>query len=627
MSSIRRYLPNDQYDAALNANAPSAANPFATLADLAAASGIYGGSGNMVAGVTNVTMTATSVLQFDSANPGPGGLDGLLTIDGVNNRIGMGTATPSHGLQISVGDVFVNGGNLAIGATTPSSNYKLLIATDNSDGNDHRGQRIVLGGSSVTSAAQIAGIEIRSLNTKTATGTNNYRGVDINFTAGATVGTYNMIGMRVKLDTFTDLGSATINRYIGEFLDGNQGTGKVIADVTGSGLAQWVDPNTLISTSNIYNSDDTLTGNRTLNGGGNSLTLTNLSTFSVNETSGTLELRSATGLNLVNGTGNSSNMNLTQAGTGNIAMRAVSGRITQRSGQNRIDWQGSGAGILQHLFPVINGTKSATWRDLSGTVAYLSDIPAATGDGIYDGSGTVPTTTTVTVTDTINFSGGSIGINNVPTTAAFHVVGAGSTSGTFSGIFENSNNASILQMRNDGQIRMNQGQLATGDVWMRGQSQLYPFYMDASTGRVGIRTNTPGAILDVVGSFRTTNATAVITMNTGVFIQSGANSNTANFTVSNFADGTYFTVTSDSGTGRVGIGTASPSAAYILEAIGTARFSLGVLVATTTNNSVVNVGGDVETIGGANGFIVEDRTTTQRTRIYVDNGALFTENA
>ena len=42
MSKIERYLPNDQYQAAMNANAPSAANPFLTEADLPSVTKYYG---------------------------------------------------------------------------------------------------------------------------------------------------------------------------------------------------------------------------------------------------------------------------------------------------------------------------------------------------------------------------------------------------------------------------------------------------------------------------------------------------------------------------------------------------------------------------------------------------------
>lgn len=42
MSKIERYLPNDQYQAAMNANAPSASNPFLTEADFNPATANFG---------------------------------------------------------------------------------------------------------------------------------------------------------------------------------------------------------------------------------------------------------------------------------------------------------------------------------------------------------------------------------------------------------------------------------------------------------------------------------------------------------------------------------------------------------------------------------------------------------
>ena len=43
-TNIKRNLPNDEYNAAVNANSPSAANPFATIAD---ASSIYAADGTI----------------------------------------------------------------------------------------------------------------------------------------------------------------------------------------------------------------------------------------------------------------------------------------------------------------------------------------------------------------------------------------------------------------------------------------------------------------------------------------------------------------------------------------------------------------------------------------------------
>lgn len=406
-TDISRFLPNNEYQAAIGANNPSASNVFATINDLGAlGNGIYGGSDTMQAGVTNVSMPATTKLQFDSANPGPGGLDGLLTIDSINNRIGMGTANPAYGLHMLLGDAYFSGiSKVAIGTTPPTAGYRLWIATDDSDGNNHRGQRITLGGTTSTASAQIAGIEIRSLNTKTATGTNNYRAIDTNFTGGATVGTYNLIGMRVKFNTFTNLGSATINRYIGEFLDGNEGLGKVLADVTGSGLTQWVDPNTLVTIPNtIYSADDTLAGNRIVSLGSSSLTFSGLG----------------------NAVFNNGNFTVNNIGTVSIAT----------TGPGGIDL--TTTGVVRPIDITASGDITMTAADIiladgtEGTIGHVWTQSAVTGEGgwaalptdantnIYNTDGTTGAGRAVGITDNLTFgtnllylneSASQIGIN------------------------------------------------------------------------------------------------------------------------------------------------------------------------------------------------------------------------
>lgn len=52
------------------------------------------------------------------------------------------------------------------------------------------------------------------------------------------------------------------------------------------------------------------------------------------------------------------------------------------------------------------------------------------GDGIYDGNGTIPTTTVSTITDTINFTGGNFGIGVTPT-SRLHVLGNTLLDGAF----------------------------------------------------------------------------------------------------------------------------------------------------------------------------------------------------
>ena len=89
-----------------------------------------------------------------------------------------------------------------------------------------------------------------------------------------------------------------------------------------------------------------------------------------------------------------------------------------------------------------------TLQDAAGTLAFLSDIT----DSIYTGSGTVPTTVTATITDTLNFTGGiGVGFGVVPT-ARVHVKGSGATSATFAAKFENSAATSLMVVRDDGNV-------------------------------------------------------------------------------------------------------------------------------------------------------------------------------
>jgi hypothetical protein len=61
MSQIVRYLPNDEFDAAINAASPSAANPFATMADV-------GASDTLSEVMTNGNTTGANVLDHNIAS-------------------------------------------------------------------------------------------------------------------------------------------------------------------------------------------------------------------------------------------------------------------------------------------------------------------------------------------------------------------------------------------------------------------------------------------------------------------------------------------------------------------------------------------------------------------------------
>lgn len=75
------------------------------------------------------------------------------------------------------------------------------------------------------------------------------------------------------------------------------GTASYILQTDGAGNVTWIDPSTLANT--IYNADDTLTGNRTVSGGGTfNLRFSNLSSFTVSNVSGGITLSSSSFIGL-----------------------------------------------------------------------------------------------------------------------------------------------------------------------------------------------------------------------------------------------------------------------------------------------------------------------------------------
>lgn len=66
MSKIERFLPNDQYQAAMNANAPSAANPFLTEADVTLVTRYYGSFYDTT--TQSVTSGAVKAMEFNNTD-------------------------------------------------------------------------------------------------------------------------------------------------------------------------------------------------------------------------------------------------------------------------------------------------------------------------------------------------------------------------------------------------------------------------------------------------------------------------------------------------------------------------------------------------------------------------------
>lgn len=81
----------------------------------------------------------------------------------------------------------------------------------------------------------------------------------------------------------------------------------------------------------------------------------------------------------------------------------VDGRITSRADIVLRDTVNTNNGVLTRD-PLLTTDQIWTLPDNTGTIALLSDIPPATGDGIYGGNGTIPTAVVATLTDNIELA-------------------------------------------------------------------------------------------------------------------------------------------------------------------------------------------------------------------------------
>jgi len=618
--NIEQLLPQDNYDALVGANNPSALNVYATMADLSAF-------------VTSNIYTADGALAGNRTVTG-GGND--LTFTGVNEF-----------------KAFANNSSLSLGSGP--GDWALTGA-----------------GSGQISTSALLSIQSFS-------------------------GSVNLLGNQVTIHSIA--------------YPSTDGSANNVMITNGSGVLSFVDISTLIPPStNIYNSNGTLTGNR--------IVTTGSSTVSFN----------------------------TGTGTGFII------DPTNTSISMFLPLLGSPQGVIQ--MGALSGSQTWTMPDNTGTVALLSDIPAATGDGIYTGSGSLSGPTTVThgantltfdgsttfqlasgeavtinqtnsnfglvTTSTGNFSwqhagnkvlfmdgSGNVGIGN--STAS--VISAGvhafsSSNGTsvphfrvssinngnpYFEVFQNtirtygSNSALWLRGNSDGDARIQAVYDGNRRIAFRNSSDvsLHEFYITGpragdvalaiNTGDVGVGfSGNPTAKLHVVGAGSTLATTAmrvtsaggastmvfarndgfvalnasgqtgllekmrlngqtfisqggllisssngvaastVVDLNSGlastggVFtFNAGANTNNVNFKIFNNSDPDLFVVTTDGGDGRIGVMTASASV-----------------------SSTLTVTGDIEAIGTTNGLILQDRTSGTRYRVYIDaTGVLHTEAA
>jgi len=120
---------------------------------------------------------------------------------------------------------------------------------------------------------------------------------------------------------------------------------------------------------------------------------------------------------------------------------------------------------------------------------------------------------------------------------------------------------------------------ATHVVWTKNSSNV-PLFYAAESGFIGIKTTTQSGLLENIRiNGNTLIGTHYLSAN-GCFIDSGGNTNTKNFWVKNNTDNEYFTVTSDSGEGRIGVHNPTPNVSAIIDLTST---TMGLLLPRMTS--------------------------------------------
>jgi len=108
-------------------------------------------------------------------------------------------------------------------------------------------------------------------------------------------------------------------------------------------------------------------------------------------------------------------------------------------------------------------------------------------------------------------------------------------------------------------------------------------------GFVGLKASSPvgSEVIRLNGNTLIGDAVSNTIINpNGIFITSFGGTNTKNFSVSNNADGEYFTVTSDAGEGRIGINAEVPDLSAALEIESTTMGFLQTRMTTTQRNAI-----------------------------------------
>jgi len=253
-------------------------NPTFNPVNLYNADGTLTGNRTVTQGANTLAFTGTQTNAFS--------VDGTtLSVDAANNRVGVGTTTPASLLSVqNTPGATTNTISAGIeNCGTPCGqgvSRNITLYNLNSTG----GEFAELGFVPSTSETGLSGATITGIDRDAA---NNYAGLQF-FTRNATD-----FAPRMTIKSSGNIGIGTTNPTNKlqiesgtsgalKIVDGTQGTDKVLTS-DANGVATWKVLPAAPASTNIYNTDGTLTGNRTVTQGANTLAFTGTQTnaFSV----------------------------------------------------------------------------------------------------------------------------------------------------------------------------------------------------------------------------------------------------------------------------------------------------------------------------------------------------------
>ncbi len=259
----------------------------------------------------------------------------------------------------------------------------------------------------------------------------------IAFVASGPADTPNELWMNADTDVYLapDSGNTIFNKNLafytasgGEIADIDTAAGKVLVTKDWVNTALSLDPT-------IYKGDSFLTSDRLITCGGNELTFGagsgDLEKITFDLTGGVPALGQGFKLIsdrviLLESTAVTAEIKLDSLG--GIALTSDSSDITLENTTSGNIYIGTTSitGLTQIRSPFkytgsTPGVGKLLESDVAGNAQWVT--PSFAGSSIYTNSGTVPTTTVATITDTLNFNGGKVGINVAPATNDFEVNG------------------------------------------------------------------------------------------------------------------------------------------------------------------------------------------------------------